>query len=45
MEKGGIVPPMGKFMEPSEVGQFWGAELKNRWHTGRGRGLQPRFRV
>ena len=30
-------------MGPSELGQFWGAELKNRWYTGNGRGLQPRF--
>lgn len=36
-------PPTGKFMGPSELGQFWGAEFENRWYTGNGRGLQPRF--
>ena len=43
--EGGNSPPTGKFMKPSELGQFWGAEFENRWYTGRGRGLQPRFRV
>ena len=38
-------PPTGKFMKPSELGQFWGAEFENRWYTECGRGLQPRFSV
>ena len=38
-------PPTGKFMKPSELGQFWGAEFENRWYTEFGRGLQPRFGV
>ena len=38
-------PPTGKFMKPSELGQFLGAEFENRWYTERGRGLQPRFGV
>ena len=37
-------PPTGKFMGKSGLGQFWGAEFENRWYTGIGRGLQPRFR-
>ena len=36
-------PPTGKFMGPSELGQFWGAEFENRWYTDNGRGLQPLF--
>ena len=31
-------------MGMNEFGQFWGAEFENRWYTGNGRGLQPRFR-
>ena len=38
-------PPTGKFMKPSELGQFLGAEFENRWYTECGRGLQPRFGV
>ncbi len=36
---------MGKFTGTSELGQFWGAEFKNCWYTGVGRGLQPLFHV
>ncbi len=33
-------------MGTRELGQFGGAEFKNRWHTGdNGRGLQARFHV
>ena len=28
-------------MELGGLGQFWGAEFKNRWHAGVGRGFQP----
>ena len=38
-------PPTGKFIKPSELGQFLGAEFENRWYTECGRGLQPRFGV
>ena len=38
-------PPTGKFMKPSELGQFLGAEFENRWYTECGLGLQPRFGV
>ena len=37
-------PPTGKFMGTSGLGQFWDAEFENRWYTGNGWGLQPRFR-
>jgi hypothetical protein len=42
--EGGNGPPTGKFMRPRGFGQFGGAEFENRWYTGFGRGLQPRFR-
>ena len=38
-------PPTGKFTGPGGLGQFWGAEFKNRWYTGDGRGLWPLFHV
>ena len=36
-------PPTGKFMRPSGLGQFWGAEFENGWYTGDGWGFQPHF--
>ena len=39
-EKG---PPMGKFLGASALGQFLGAEFKNRWDTGVVWGFQPLF--
>lgn len=31
-------------MRSSGLGQFWCAELKNRWYIGKVRGRQTRFR-
>ena len=36
-------PPTGKFMRPSGLGQFWGAEVENSWYTGDRWGFKPHF--
>ena len=36
-------PLMGKIIGVSGLSQFWGADFKNRWHTGVGWGFQPHF--
>ena len=36
-------PPTGKFMRPSGLGQFWGADFENVCYTGDGWDFKPHF--